>query len=134
TGGDLRRRARTRTRHRARAGVDAADRADLSDHTGTAARCHRHAVASGRRGRMSLIRTRRLSRDFPVPKRTMFERARVQPALAPTDLEIESGESIGIIGESGSGKSTLEIGRASCRERGQPVAVEGSVDVKPAGA
>jgi len=56
---------------------------------------------------MSLIRTRRLSRDFPVPKRTMFERARVQPALAPTDLEIESGESIGIIGESGSGKSTL---------------------------
>lgn len=56
---------------------------------------------------MSLIETTRLRRDFPVPKRTMFERARSQTALHPTDLAIESGESIGLIGESGSGKSTL---------------------------
>lgn len=56
---------------------------------------------------MSLIQTRGLSRDFPVPKRTMFERTRVQTALAPTDLDVAAGESLGIIGESGSGKSTL---------------------------
>lgn len=56
---------------------------------------------------MSLISTRGLSRDFPVPKRTMFERAGTQTALHPTDLDIEAGEAIGIIGESGSGKSTL---------------------------
>lgn len=56
---------------------------------------------------MSLIETQGLSREFPVPKRTMFERARTQTALHPTDLRIEAGESIGVIGESGSGKSTL---------------------------
>ncbi|MGM7697303.1 ABC transporter ATP-binding protein [Microbacterium sp. A84] len=56
---------------------------------------------------MSLIETRGLRRDFPVPKRTMFDRARFQTALHPTDLSIEAGESIGLIGESGSGKSTL---------------------------
>ncbi|WP_307364654.1 ABC transporter ATP-binding protein [Microbacterium murale] len=37
----------------------------------------------------------------------MFERAGTQTALHPTDLDIEAGEAIGIIGESGSGKSTL---------------------------
>ncbi|MGO2747089.1 ABC transporter ATP-binding protein [Microbacterium sp.] len=56
---------------------------------------------------MSLIESRGLRRDFPVPRRTMFERASAQTALYPTDLDIEAGESIGIIGESGSGKSTL---------------------------
>jgi len=56
---------------------------------------------------MSLIEARGLGREFPVPKRTMFERATTQTALHPTDLSIEAGESIGLIGESGSGKSTL---------------------------
>ncbi|WP_144795526.1 ABC transporter ATP-binding protein [Microbacterium paludicola] len=56
---------------------------------------------------MSLIEARGLGRDFPVPRRTMFERARTQTALQPTDLDIDAGESIGVIGESGSGKSTL---------------------------
>ena len=56
---------------------------------------------------MSLIEARALSREFPVPKRTMFERASSQVALHPTDLDIEAGEAIGLIGESGSGKSTL---------------------------
>ncbi|MBO0980561.1 ABC transporter ATP-binding protein [Microbacterium sp. SD291] len=56
---------------------------------------------------MSLIQARGLHRDFIVPKRAAFERTRVQTALAPTDLDILEGSSVGIIGESGSGKSTL---------------------------
>ncbi|MFJ6427448.1 ABC transporter ATP-binding protein [Microbacterium maritypicum] len=56
---------------------------------------------------MSLIEARGLSRDFFVPKRSAFERTRTQTALAPTDLDIVEGSSVGIIGESGSGKSTL---------------------------
>jgi ABC-type glutathione transport system ATPase component len=56
---------------------------------------------------VSLIEARGLSREFPVPKQSMFERATTQIALHPTDLDIAAGESIGLIGESGSGKSTL---------------------------
>ncbi|PCE14885.1 diguanylate cyclase [Microbacterium sp. SZ1] len=56
---------------------------------------------------MSLIEARGLSRDFVVPKRSTFERTRRQTALAPTDLDVAEGSSVGIIGESGSGKSTL---------------------------
>lgn len=56
---------------------------------------------------MSLIEARGLRRDFPVPKRAAFERTRFQTALAPTDLDVVDGSSVGIIGESGSGKSTL---------------------------
>lgn len=56
---------------------------------------------------MSLIEARALSRDFAVPKRSMFERTRRQTALTPTDLDIIEGSSVGVIGESGSGKSTL---------------------------
>ncbi|MDN3443461.1 ATP-binding cassette domain-containing protein [Microbacterium sp. APC 3901] len=56
---------------------------------------------------MSLIEARSLQRDFVVPKRSTFERTRRQTALAPTDLDIVEGSSVGIIGESGSGKSTL---------------------------
>ena len=56
---------------------------------------------------MSLIEARGLRRDFFVPKRSTFERARTQTALHPTDLDVVEGSSVGIIGESGSGKSTL---------------------------
>lgn len=56
---------------------------------------------------MSLIEARGLRRDFFVPKRSTFERARTQTALQPTDLDVVEGSSVGIIGESGSGKSTL---------------------------
>lgn len=56
---------------------------------------------------MSLLEARQLRRDFIVPKRSAFERTRTQTALAPVDLDIAEGSSVGIIGESGSGKSTL---------------------------
>ncbi|GAT72734.1 oligopeptide ABC transporter ATPase [Microbacterium sp. HM58-2] len=56
---------------------------------------------------MSLIEARGLRRDFVVPKRSAFERTRRHTALAPTDLDVPAGTSLGIIGESGSGKSTL---------------------------
>ena len=56
---------------------------------------------------MSLIEARALRRDFFVPKRSPFEKPRTQTALAPTDLDVAEGTSLGIIGESGSGKSTL---------------------------
>jgi peptide/nickel transport system ATP-binding protein len=56
---------------------------------------------------VSLIEARGLSRDFFAAKRSTFERTRTQTALAPTDLDVVEGSSVGIIGESGSGKSTL---------------------------
>ncbi len=56
---------------------------------------------------MNLIEARGLQRDFPTPRRSTFGRTGTQTALAPTDLDIVAGSSVGIIGESGSGKSTL---------------------------
>lgn len=56
---------------------------------------------------MSLIEARGLGREFAVPKRATLERTRTHTALAPTDLDVVEGSSVGIIGESGSGKSTL---------------------------
>lgn len=56
---------------------------------------------------MTIIEARGLRRDYFAPKRFPFEKSRLQTALAPTDLDVAEGTSLGIIGESGSGKSTL---------------------------
>lgn len=56
---------------------------------------------------MSLIEATALSRTFPLPRRTLFEARRTITALHPTELSVQEGGSVGIIGESGSGKSTL---------------------------
>ncbi|MGW8484186.1 ABC transporter ATP-binding protein [Microbacterium sp. NPDC055903] len=55
----------------------------------------------------ALIQARDLRRDFPVPRRGPLDRVTTQTALHPTDLDVEAGSALGIIGESGSGKSTL---------------------------
>ncbi|MFH8250836.1 ATP-binding cassette domain-containing protein [Microbacterium sp. B2969] len=54
-----------------------------------------------------LVRARGLTRRYPIPKATLFERARTSTALDDADLDVRAGSSVGIIGESGSGKSTL---------------------------
>lgn len=54
-----------------------------------------------------LFRLSGLTRDYSLPRESMFQAPRVTRALAPTDLVIEEGSSLGVIGESGSGKSTL---------------------------
>lgn len=54
-----------------------------------------------------LVRARGLTRRFPVPRATLFEKARTSTALEDADLDVFAGSAVGIIGESGSGKSTL---------------------------
>lgn len=56
---------------------------------------------------MSLISARGLTRRYPLPKDTLFERRRFTTALKGANLDVEEGQAVGIIGESGSGKSTL---------------------------
>lgn len=54
-----------------------------------------------------LIRISGLTRDFANRRDSAFAPRTVTHALQSTNLEIEEGRSLGIIGESGSGKSTL---------------------------
>ena len=48
-----------------------------------------------------------LKKDFPVGKRLFGPPRAVVHAVQPVTLEVETGETLGIVGESGCGKSTL---------------------------
>ncbi len=54
-----------------------------------------------------LLSTEGLTKYFPLPKRSPFEKSRTLKANERVDLTVYEGETYGLVGESGSGKSTL---------------------------
>ena len=54
-----------------------------------------------------LLRADHLVKNFPVQRERLWDPKRVVSAVADVSLEIEAGETFGIVGESGCGKSTL---------------------------
>ncbi|MCG8642915.1 MAG: ATP-binding cassette domain-containing protein [Desulfobacterales bacterium] len=54
-----------------------------------------------------LVKIIDVHKDYPLPRKYLFKKAPVFPALRGISLEIEPGTSFGIVGESGCGKSTL---------------------------
>jgi len=64
-----------------------------------------------------LISIKDLEVHFPVGGRRLFGRGvQMVRAVDGVSLDIQPGETLGLVGESGCGKTT-QIGRASCRER-----------------
>jgi peptide/nickel transport system ATP-binding protein len=56
---------------------------------------------------MALIKVEDVFKDYQLPKKLLFQKAPRYRALHGVNLEIEKGESFGVVGESGCGKSTL---------------------------
>lgn len=55
----------------------------------------------------TLLETHALSRQYKLPRKTLFQPARYLQAVDTINLHIKAGENVGIVGESGCGKSTL---------------------------
>jgi ABC-type oligopeptide transport system ATPase subunit len=53
------------------------------------------------------LKTTDLSKTFEVGKRLIGPPRALVRAVHPTSLEVQTGETLGIVGESGCGKSTL---------------------------
>ncbi|MEO5899410.1 MAG: ATP-binding cassette domain-containing protein [Ilumatobacteraceae bacterium] len=58
-------------------------------------------------GAAPLLRAEGISRDYRLPRTSLFGARAVRHALRGVDLAIDAGASLGVVGESGSGKSTL---------------------------
>ncbi|MFV0309982.1 MAG: ATP-binding cassette domain-containing protein [Desertimonas sp.] len=58
-------------------------------------------------GDAPILTARGVSRDFPLPRQSLFAPRPIRHALRGVDLDLIAGASLGIVGESGSGKSTL---------------------------
>jgi len=54
-----------------------------------------------------LLSARGVTRDFALPRQSLFGTRPVRHALRGVDLDLAAGASLGIVGESGSGKTTL---------------------------
>lgn len=56
---------------------------------------------------MLALKVRNLSKTFPLPKPLFGKAGKGVRAIHPMTFEVETGETLGIVGESGCGKSTL---------------------------
>jgi peptide/nickel transport system ATP-binding protein len=56
---------------------------------------------------VSLVKVENIVKDYQLPRKSLLGKPPVFRALDGINLEIEQGESFGIVGESGCGKSTL---------------------------
>ena len=54
-----------------------------------------------------LLDVKNVVRDYPLPRKNMFEKPGVFRAVNDVSFQIKRGESLGLVGESGCGKSTL---------------------------
>ena len=55
----------------------------------------------------ALLQVLQLSRSYPMPRRSLWQRPPELQALRNVSFSLAAGRSLGIVGESGSGKSTL---------------------------